>query len=256
MKRGSHYGAQDVNRLYRAVQCHLDRPHRFACITDDPKGLATGIEARPLHTVSTANGDSRWTKLQVFTPQMQRDAEQVLFLDLDLIVTGPLDAFFELEGDFMAIKNRHLQSRPFMNLRRRLLKPRRFAYADTVGNTSCFRFRPSSCADVHEDYQRNRAKHLAEYPISQEYLGTFLGVRGRLRYWPSSWCVSCQKNCLPTPRNRRRDFAVPDTAHVVLFEGEPRPDAILRDNAAGSAPEARQWLEAHWSEEEHADAHP
>ena len=45
LKWGSFYGPEYVNRLYRGVSAHMDRPFRFVCFTDDPTGLVDGVEA-------------------------------------------------------------------------------------------------------------------------------------------------------------------------------------------------------------------
>ena len=47
LKWGKRYGADYVNRLYRGVSANLSRPFRFVCVTDDPSGLAAGIETAP-----------------------------------------------------------------------------------------------------------------------------------------------------------------------------------------------------------------
>ena len=47
LKWGKRYGADYVNRLYRGVSANLSRPFRFVCVTDDPSGLAAGVETAP-----------------------------------------------------------------------------------------------------------------------------------------------------------------------------------------------------------------
>ena len=68
MKWGTLYSAADVNRLAAQVRCHLSRPHRFICFTDDAEGLASGIEALPLPELGLPAGssDTRWRKLALF----------------------------------------------------------------------------------------------------------------------------------------------------------------------------------------------
>ena len=45
LKWGTLYSSEYVNRLYRGVKAHLSRPFRFVCVTDDPSGLADGVDA-------------------------------------------------------------------------------------------------------------------------------------------------------------------------------------------------------------------
>ena len=47
LKWGTRYPASFTNILYASVNRHLHRPFRFVCVTDDPNGLAEGIDARP-----------------------------------------------------------------------------------------------------------------------------------------------------------------------------------------------------------------
>ena len=46
MKWGTAFGADYVNRLYRGVMRNVARPTRFVVLTDDPSGLADGVERR------------------------------------------------------------------------------------------------------------------------------------------------------------------------------------------------------------------
>lgn len=245
MKWGTRYGADDVNRLYGGVRKHLHRPFRLVCMTDDRSGLEAGIESRELPSVCAPESDSRWKKLAVFDPELRYDSEQVLFLDLDLVVVGPLDDLFAVPGDVVVIKNRELQPRPLKNLRRRLVKPSRFRYVDMVGNTSCYLFRPGTCADLHGDYTRNMDQRLREYPIEQEYLSAYLSRRGRLGYFPRGWCVSFQENCLSGSRRfGSRHLRMPADSRIALFEGEPKPDGLLRSPRLGD--DAKAWLRQNW----------
>lgn len=88
-------GHEYVNKLADMVARNLETPHRFVCLTDDPSGLARGIETIP------ATETGWWAKLELF-----RELKgQTLFLDLDTIITGPLEPFTEYAGRFACLRD-------------------------------------------------------------------------------------------------------------------------------------------------------
>lgn len=94
VKRGSLYGAEYVNILRAMVSKNLHKLHRFVCLTDDPTGLDDGIEVMPLTEVLPG----WWAKLELFKPDRFHPGEPVLYLDLDVCVTGSLDEFVQCPG--------------------------------------------------------------------------------------------------------------------------------------------------------------
>lgn len=83
LRSGGPYAPCDVQRLARAVERHLARFDRFVCLSD----LAVpGVDCVPL-----LHGWPRfWAKIELFRPAIF-DADRVLYLDLDTIITGSLD---------------------------------------------------------------------------------------------------------------------------------------------------------------------
>ena len=47
-KWGTLYSSEYVNRIYRGVKEHLNRPFRFVCVTDDKAGIIYERESTPL----------------------------------------------------------------------------------------------------------------------------------------------------------------------------------------------------------------
>ena len=90
MKWGTLYGADYVNALFRGVQKHLSLKHRFVCFTDNAKGIASGVEIRPIPRLSLPDGkeDLRWRKLTLFSNPLDDLIGPTLFLDLDLVIFG------------------------------------------------------------------------------------------------------------------------------------------------------------------------
>ena len=135
MKWGTKYPAEYVNRLYSMVKRNLCRPFRFACLTDDPDGLESQICHYPLPTLKAElSGPERgWNKLGVFSEQLYDLQGQVLCLDLDLIITGKLDDFFDYFGDVVIIRD--------------------WVKRDGTGNSSVYRFEIGSHPDILNEFE-------------------------------------------------------------------------------------------------------
>ena len=105
MRWGTLYPPDYVNRLYRGVIRNVSRPTRFLAFTDDPSGLEAGIEPRPIPPIrlpATGLGGSPWRKLALWSRDIGV-AGDMLFLDLDVVVVGSIDAFFDFESGKLAL---------------------------------------------------------------------------------------------------------------------------------------------------------
>ena len=96
IKWGTKYGPEYVNILYAMVKRNITIPHKFVCITDDPTDLTPGIHILPMQE-SIVEG--WWHKLTLFKPTIGDLTGRILFLDLDVIITGNIDCFF-IDKDF------------------------------------------------------------------------------------------------------------------------------------------------------------
>jgi methyltransferase family protein len=92
-------GAEYVNNLFDMVRRNLEEgtEGRFICFTDDPDaGYRTGIETHPL----PGNLDGWWNKIWLFKDGVLPKGERVLYLDLDTLIVGPIDALAAYRGKF------------------------------------------------------------------------------------------------------------------------------------------------------------
>lgn len=103
VKWGALYGPEYVNVLYDMCRRNLPEgfPGKFVCFTDDPKGLDEGIEARAL----PADLPGWWSKLALFKPGLFFEGDRVVYLDLDTVLTGRLDALCAYEGSFACLRD-------------------------------------------------------------------------------------------------------------------------------------------------------
>ena len=157
----------------------------------------------------------------------------MLFLDLDLLVTGPIDDFFVHEpGRYCVIEN--------------------FTQRGSgIGNTSCFRFRAGRHTEVYGRFVRDPEAVLAEHRIEQQYISAMIPDQ---RFWPRPWCVSFKHDLVPPfPLNWLRAPRLPKDARVVAFTGRPDIDEAAR--GVWPAPRVKRfykharpapWAAEHW----------
>jgi hypothetical protein len=89
------YDASYVNILADMVARNCELPGRFICLTNtDGSGLAEDIEVRPL----PPGYDGWWNKLALFHPDALPVRSRIVFLDLDVIVCGPIEDLVRTKG--------------------------------------------------------------------------------------------------------------------------------------------------------------
>ena len=239
MKWGTLYGPEYVNRLFGMVARNLSRPFRFVCLTDDESGIREEVECAPIPELrlDSPYESSPWRKLVLHRADLAGLEGTALFLDLDLVIVGSLDPFFDHPGDFCIIHN--------------------WTHPDRlVGNSSVFRFEVGAQADVLDLFESAPTEHwVSQYRNEQRFLSHVL-ERNRMTYWPPKWCVSFKKHCLPRwPLNFVRDADIPADARIVVFHGNPNP--LEASIGEWPAPWHKRWykhtrpawwLRAYWTE--------
>lgn len=236
MKWGTRYGPEYVNRLASMVRRQTTRPTRFLCFTDDATGILPGIETMPLPPIELPARMtwSTWRKLSVWQYPLADLAGDVLFLDLDLIVSGPLDPFFDDEpGRFTVIRN-------WTQLR------------EGIGNTSVFRFPVGRYTRIYDDFVRDPMPVLRRWRTEQHYISDSIP---ELAFWPAAWCVSFKHSLLPRwPLNFVQTARLPEDAKIVVFTGKPKPDEALAGHWPVRSRRERiykhtrptPWIAEHW----------
>jgi hypothetical protein len=103
------YHAWMVNVWADMVRRNLSLPHRIACVTDTPEGLDPRIEIigppRDFERVRIPTWKEHrpqcLRRLAMFAPDAaERFGERFVCMDLDCVVTGPLDPLFDVPDDF------------------------------------------------------------------------------------------------------------------------------------------------------------
>ncbi|WP_411357924.1 glycosyltransferase family protein [Pseudidiomarina salilacus] len=235
IKWGQKYGADYVNTLYSMVSRHLSRPFRFVCLTDDNEDIREEVEVKPIPAIGFADFDERkpwtfghgWLKLTCFAEPLYDLQGPTLFLDLDIVIVGSLDEFFEPEGEFLVIKE--------------------WDKSDATGNTSVFRFNIGAHVDALEHLKNDPVGSRKDVRNEQEFITQFVARQGKLKYWPAEWCRSFKRHCLrPFPLSFFQQPRIPEGAKVIIFHGRPHPDDAI---AGRSGKWYRKVLPTEWIKE-------
>lgn len=232
MKWGPKYGPEYVNRLAAGVKKNLSLPHRFVCLTEEPKGINPSIEILPLPNVGLPKGSKErgWNKLGVFDKSMSNLGEIGLFLDLDLIIVGSIDELFHFPGEFCIIKD-WVKAKP------------------AHGNSSVFRFKIGAYPHLLEKFGPERKRIQATYRNEQEYVTAEAGPAPT--WWPSDWCVSFKRHAIP------KGFAKlwkpprpPKGAKIIVFHGKPNPPEAIEGKSGKWFRPIRPspWIKDFWME--------
>lgn len=224
VKWGTRYGPDYVNVLFRAVRAHLDRPHRFVCVTDAPQGLDPGIDAVPFPEFDPPRmtwRQSCFPKIALLAPGVVADDAVVLQVDLDVMIAGDLAPFFDL----FAARPAFYSLREWNPALVRTLVP--LAWRPDRGTQgSIYLYRAGDQRYMFEHFTQNTAEVFARYKSDRFY---FPKIARDPAYLPVEWCPSFKNACvfywpfnrlLPNPR-------LPREARILVFHGDPRPIDLL-----------------------------
>jgi hypothetical protein len=173
---GTKYDPRYVEILEAAVKRNLKAPHEFVCFTDNPKNYRCKTRTLPKGL------EGWWNKLFLFSKGCFDS--RVLFLDLDICVTGSLDELVEIPSPFCIIEDWHVPGY----------------------NSSVFVMDPDSHTEVWEDFNSTEG-----FPGDQDWITHKIP---NAPVFPSGWCVSYRSHAVP---------GVPRGTKVVVFHGTPKP---------------------------------
>lgn len=105
----SRFGPETVNILKQMVRRHYHRPHRFICVTDDPRGIDPDIQIIPLWKehgdVANPHGTgnpSCYRRLKIFSGEARTlFGERFVSLDLDTVIVNDLGPLWDRREDIV-----------------------------------------------------------------------------------------------------------------------------------------------------------
>lgn len=246
LKWGSGYSPEYVNRLYRGVKANSNRKIRFVCVTDDAEGLDEGIDIQPFPEAPPGwkySWPNIFVKLMVFRDGFAGLEGTTLFLDIDQIITGSIDDFFDYRpGEFCIIRN-------WLEWRKRIFKG-----LPKIGNSSCFRFEAGRMNHVYEKFlaEMDKAVDQRYFRTEQAFLTHAVGLEN-VNWWPGGWVQSFKRSCmLPFPLNLCIMPRPPRNAKILCFHGRPNPpDAIkgYKGRHLNAWVKPCPWVDEMWSGE-------
>jgi hypothetical protein len=224
---GTKYGAPYVNRLYAMVARNITPPFTLTCFTDSAEDLRPEIRSEPLPDLPVAlptGTKGIWPKARLWSAELADLTGPVLFMDLDLVITGDLDGFFEF-GDADEVVMARNQTTPF----------------ETLGQTSLFRFPVGKLLPLKERFMADPQGVADEFRFEQRFVTR--RAPGGVSFWPAPWVRHFRQDCVrPFPLNYLLQPRLPAGAKVVIFPGGLHPAHAIEGRwgkhyAARSAPE-------------------
>lgn len=215
---GTKYGAPFINRLYGMVARNITPPFRFTCFTDSTAGIRPEVDCQPLPEldfVMPVNTKGIWGKSRLWGEKLADLQGPVLFMDLDLVVTGSLDAFFTY-GDPDGVILSPNPAKPF----------------ERLGQTSVFRFPVGKLLPLQRRFLENPQAIADEYRYEQRFVTR--NAPGGIDLFPRTWVRHFRYQCLPLfPLNLWKPARLPRDARIVIFPGGLHPSHAINGGWTG-----------------------
>ncbi len=246
IKWGTFYGADDVNKLCAAIKRNTSYQIGFYCFTEIADGLSPDIIVKPLPDLNVAPemifGNQRKASGLCDDNLGGLCGQRVFFFDLDSLIVGNLDEFFDYpEGDkFYAIND---------------WAHRKGKKANKVGQASCYSWVVGTLGYIKDYYEKHPQEVIAQFhTATQQYVSAkVIEKYGKLNFWPDNWFKSFRFHCLPHPL--LRFFVAPklpqdNGVKMIAFHGEPGIEEALNgvwctDPKAGKYPRGLKKLYKH-----------
>ncbi len=217
MKYGTLYPVDYVNVLYNATRRAMREPFRFVCLTDRPEGLIDGIEPMTIPDIGLEPAEWRvggvWPKISLYDSYFHGLTGRCLFIDLDMVILGGLDDFFDMPGAFIGIDAGPGWGRPGATQAPELC-------------SALISFDIGALSHLADRFRADKNTIMGSFRTEQAYIEASLPD---IRYWPEGWVISFK-------RSLRRPLGIdlfvppktpPASAKVLAFHGQPRPIELM-----------------------------
>ena len=211
LKKGDRYRAGYVNILEAMVRRNVSAtPYDFVCFTDDAEGIHLDIRTASL----PYDAPKWWGKMGLYMPTIPGvHTERILFLDLDTVITGPLDELLNYESEFAMAKDWPTGRWPKTDSQ------------DRDGQSSVVLLKVGSMAQIWERYCRSGRPQVDRFGDQEWINRVFHGLPHLL---PERIVQSYKLHHLAGTK--------PPACSVVMFHGKPKP------------PDCDGWVKEAWRE--------
>lgn len=187
-------------------------PFSFHCFTDNRDGFRKEIKALELPKLNfqlPVTQKGIWPKCRLWSEKLGDLTGPVLFLDLDVVITGNLDEFFSFGAPEDVILARN-PSNPL----------------EKLGQTSVYRFPVGKLKPLLEKFESAPLQIAETYKYEQRYVTR--NAPGGIKFWPKPWVLHFRQQCRRSfPLNYFKEAKLPKTSKIVIFPGDLNPiDAI------------------------------
>ena len=201
---GKKYGPPYINRLYAMLARNITPPFSLTCFTDRAEGIRPEVRALPLPELDVAMPTGTkgiWPKARLWGETLGDLHGPVLFMDLDLVVVGPMDDFFTF-GDPDAVILARNPSTPL----------------ERLGQTSLFRFPVGKLLPLQQRFRADPQAVADTYQFEQRFVTR--EAPGGIAFWPTGWVRHFRIDCARTfPLNFVLPPKLPEGAKVIIFPG-------------------------------------
>ena len=216
---GHKYGVEDVAKLKAGVARHLKQPHRFLLMTERERGidLPEGIERHAIKDPHLLVYQGCFARLRMFDYGWQHNRgidDRAVCMDLDTVVTGPLDPLFDRPETFVILGGGNsMNPCPY--------------------NGSLMMLRPGHHGELWTDFSMEAARRMQWYKFPDDQ-GWFAHKLPKAATWPcgrKSGVYAYKKPGWPLGSDR-----LPDNARLVVFPGARQPGDFKH----------LDWVKQHW----------
>lgn len=198
---GDKYGVEYVLRLYDAVAANLDMEYEFVCFTDHPpQDWFQPREGAINYEIQYDGFPHWWAKLEMFNYRNWEPQDRILYLDLDVVVTGDLRDFFMADHHFTMIANFGVN------------------YQHAKYNSSVMVWNGQGpAAKVYDDFKNNDPDRIMK-ALHGDQCFIWRSRVDDIRTWPKGMCVSYKYDV--------RRTGLDNGTRIVVFHGDPKPDVV------------------------------
>jgi hypothetical protein len=209
---GTKYGPPFINRLYAMVERNITPPFTFTCFTDNRQGIRPEVlceDLPPLDFDLPVTSKGVWQKSRLWGPRLGTLEGPVLFLDLDLVIVGNIDAFFTVGRPDQVM------------LARNPVRP-----LERLGQTSVYRFQVGKLVPLLDKFRADPQGIADVYDYEQRFVTR--NAPGGVTFFPRRWVRHFRYECRPFfPLNYFMDARLPKDARIVIFPGGYHPEHAI-----------------------------